>query len=96
MPQFVVQHKHSAKTCPAGDPKMGPMLLMHVSPQNAAKMGVKVQSEAVLNGKHTFYLILEAANEAKVKQFMTPFSQMGSVDIWPASTCEQVVGRGKC
>jgi hypothetical protein len=27
---------------------------------------------------------------------MTPFSQAGSVEVWPASTCEQVVERATC
>lgn len=96
MSLFVVYHKHDENTCPAGDPRMGAMLLMHVSPANASKSGITIHSEAVLNGKHTFYLIVDAADEAKVKQFMTPFAQMGSVEVWPASTCEQVVARAKC
>jgi hypothetical protein len=31
-----------------------------------------------------------------VKEFMKPFYMAGSVDIWPASSCEQVVERAKC
>jgi len=96
MSMFVVRHEHSADTCPAGDPQMGPMLLQHVSQENASQFGVTVQGEAVLNGAHTFYLILEAEDEAKVKEYMTPFSQAGSVEVWPASTCEQVVARAQC
>ena len=96
MSLFVVQHKHPAETCPAGHPQMGPMLVQHVSPQNAQKYGVTVQGEAVVNGLHTFYLILEAGSEGKVKEFMAPFYQAGSVEIWPASSCEQVVERAKC
>jgi hypothetical protein len=96
MPLFVVRHTHEAEACPAGHPEMGPMLLKHVSPQNAAGFGVTVQGEAVLDGQHTFYLILAADDEAKVQQFMTPFSQAGAVEVWPASTCEQVVERAQC
>jgi hypothetical protein len=96
MSLFVVHHKHSAETCPAGHPEMGPMLVQHVSPQNAGKFGVNVRGDAVINGQHTFYLILEADDEGKVKEFMSPFYQAGSVDIWPASSCEQVVERARC
>lgn len=96
MPLFVVHHKHAAETCPAGHPEMGPMLVQHVSPENAAKFGVNVHSDAVVDGQHTFYLIVDAADEGKVREFMGPFYQAGSVDIWPASSCEQVVERARC
>jgi hypothetical protein len=96
MPLFVVQHKHEAETCPAGHPQMGPMLLKHLSSQSAAGFGVNIHSDAVVDGQHTFYLIVDAADDAKVKDYMTPFYQAGSVEIWPASSCEQVVDRGEC
>ena len=32
MSLFVVEHQHSAETCPAGDPQMAPMLLQILSP----------------------------------------------------------------
>jgi uncharacterized protein with GYD domain len=96
MPLFVVQHKHSAETCPAGHPEMGPMLVQHVSPEHASKFGVNVRSDAVIDGQHTFVLIVEAAGKDIVKDFMTPFYQAGSVEILPASSCEQVVERAKC
>ena len=96
MSLFVVQHIHPAEQCPAGHPEMGPMLLKHLAPPNAANFGVNVRSEAVINGEHTFYLILEAEGADKIKEFMAPFSQAGTVEIWPANTCEVVVDRGKC
>ncbi len=96
MPLFVVKHEHAAETCPAGHPEMGPMLVQHVSPENAAKFGVNVHSEAVIDGAHTFYLIMDAEGEDKVRDFMAPFYQAGTVEILPASSCEQVVERGQC
>ena len=96
MSLFVVQHIHAAETCPAGHSEMGPMLLQHISEGNAAKSGIKVRGDAVLNGQHTFYLILEADGTDKIQEFMSPFAQMGSVEIWPANTCEVVVDRGHC
>lgn len=96
MARFVVQHKHPAESCPAGHPEMGPMLLTHISPPNAASAGVTVLGDAVIDGEHTFYLILEAQDMEKITQFMAPFAQAGTVEIWPANTCEQVVERGEC
>ena len=96
MSLFVVQHQHPAETCPAGHPEMGPMLVKHISPANAETFGVTVLADAVLDGKHTFDLILEADSEDKVTAFMAPFAQAGSVEIWPASSCEQVVERAEC
>jgi len=96
MALFVVKHQHPAERCPAKDPKMGQMLLQHVSKENSAKMGVNIHADAVLDGKHTFYLILDSANEAKVKQFMTPFSMAGSVEITQANPCDVVVNRLGC
>ncbi|MEX2158555.1 MAG: DUF3303 family protein [Dehalococcoidia bacterium] len=96
MSLYVVRHEHFAEKCPAGSPEMGTMLLKHVSPQNAQSFGVTLHGEAVLDGRHTFYLIIEAPDEAKVMEYMGPFGQVGSVEVWPASTCEQVVERAKC
>ena len=39
MSLFVVKHQHSAETCPAGDPKMGPMLAQYVSAPNVEQSG---------------------------------------------------------
>ena len=96
MSLFVVKHQHSAETCPAGHPQMGPMLVQHVSPMNAEQFGVTMHADAVIDGRHTFYLIVDAPDEDNVKDFMAPFYQAGSVEIMPASSCEVVVERGKC
>ncbi|MGA7672685.1 MAG: DUF3303 family protein [Nitrolancea sp.] len=94
MSLFVVQHQHSAETCPARDPQMGPMLLTHLSAKNAAAHDVKIHGEAVINGAHRLYLIVDAPGEEQISQLMRPFSQVGTVEIFPASPCEAVVGRG--
>ena len=96
MSLFVVQHAHEAENCPAGDPEMGPMLLKHLGAANADSFGITVRSEAVLDGRHTLYLVVEAEGADKIKEFMAPFSQMGTVEIWPASSCERVIDRKKC
>ena len=96
MPLFVALHQHAAETCPAGDPQMGPMLAQHVSKPNGQKFGLEIHGEGVVTGGHTLYLIVDADEQATVDQFMAPFAQMGSVDVLPASSCEQVVARAAC
>jgi hypothetical protein len=96
MSLFIVQHKHDAQTCPARDPKMGAMLLQHLSPANANAHGVSIEGEAVVEGGHTLYMIAEADDQAALNRFMQPFAMAGSVEIWPASSCEAVVERGGC
>lgn len=96
MALFVVQHRHPAEHCPARDPQMAPMLLKHLSPSNAANYGIKIQGEAVINGAHTLYLIVEAPDQESVNRFMQPFAQAGSVEVLAASPCETVVERGAC
>ena len=96
MSLFVVKHEHSAETCPAGDPQMAPFLVQHVSPPNAAEQGVTIHGEAVVDGGHTLYLIVDADDKGKVEQYMTPFTQVGTVEVLPSSSCEQVVARAAC
>ncbi|MEJ2597698.1 MAG: hypothetical protein P8Z00_05155 [Anaerolineales bacterium] len=96
MSLYFVKHQHTDETCPAKDPEAGSMLLTHISPLNARKFGVDIQGDAVLDGQHTFVLILEADSPDKIENFMTPFKQAGSVEIVPASTCEVVVERAGC
>ena len=86
MALFVARHQHQADQCPAADPQMGPMLLQHLSPENASGQGVTIQAEA----------IVEADSRDQVEGFMAPFAQAGSVEVLPASSCEAVIGRGGC
>lgn len=96
MALFVARHQHAADRCPAGDPRMGPMLLTHLSPESASGQGVTIKAEAVVNDAHTLYLIVDADSSERVDRFMTPFAQVGTVEVLPASSCEAVVGRGGC
>jgi len=93
MSLFVVKHEHSPETCPAMDPQMAPMLLSEISEENAGKYGIKIHGEAVVNGEHTFYLILDAPDEKSVNNFI---AQAGSVEVYSSSSCEVVVERGIC
>jgi hypothetical protein len=94
MALFVVKHQHDPKTCPAGHPQYGPMLLKHLAGAKAA--GVDVQGEAVVNGGHQLFLIANAKDASTVKTFMQPFAQMGSLEVLESSHCDAVVARGKC
>ncbi len=96
MSLYFVKHQHTAETCPARDPEAGAMLLTHINPLNARKFGVDIHGDAVLDGQHTFVLIVEAEGPSQIENFMTPFKQAGSVEIVPASTCEVVVERAGC
>jgi hypothetical protein len=96
MSLYFVRHQHSADTCPAKNPEMGQMLLTHLSPANARKFGISIQGDVVLDNQHTLVLILEAEQKEHVTNFMQPFEMAGSVEIWPASSCEVVVDRAGC
>ncbi|MGU7769922.1 molybdopterin-dependent oxidoreductase [Burkholderia sp. MR1-5-21] len=96
MALFVVRHQHAAERCPARDPYMGAMLLNHLSRPNVRLHGVEIRGEAVAQREHTLYLIVEAEDEDHLHEFMKPFQMVGSVDIYPASTCARVVACGGC
>jgi DMSO/TMAO reductase YedYZ molybdopterin-dependent catalytic subunit len=96
MALFFVRHQHDAVRCPAEDPPWGAMLLNHLSRPNVRLHGVEIQGEAVVQGEHTLYMIVESSDEDRVREFMRPFAMAGSVDVYPASTCARVVASGGC
>jgi len=96
MALFVARHQHEAESCPAKDPEMGRMLLGHLTEENAAKHGISIEGEAVIEGQHTLYMILDAEDRGKVEEFMAPFAQAGSVEVLPATHCATVVERAGC
>jgi DMSO/TMAO reductase YedYZ molybdopterin-dependent catalytic subunit len=75
---------------------MGASLLNHLSRPNVKKFGLQIQGEAVVHGEHTMYMIVEAADEERLREFMQPFQMAGSLDIFPASTCVRTVASGGC
>ena len=96
MALFIVRHQHAAERCPARDPYIGATLLNHLSRPNVRQHGLKIQGEAVVQGEHTLYLIVEAQDERGLREFMRPFQLAGSLDVYPASTCARVVASGGC
>jgi DMSO/TMAO reductase YedYZ molybdopterin-dependent catalytic subunit len=93
---FLVRHNHDATTCPAKDPQMGATLLNYLSRPSVRRQGVEIKGEAIVQGEHTLYMIVEADGENVVREFMSPFAVAGSVDVFPASTCTRVVASGGC
>lgn len=75
---------------------MGASLLNYLSRPSVRQHGVRIQGEAVVKGEHTLFLIVEADDERRLREFMRPFERAGSVDIFPASTCAGVVASGGC
>ncbi len=75
MALFVVSHRHEANRCPATDPDMGAMLLNYLSRPNLRQQGVEIRGEAVVQGEHTLYLIVESSDERRVREFLQPFAQ---------------------
>jgi DMSO/TMAO reductase YedYZ molybdopterin-dependent catalytic subunit len=96
MALFVVRHEHDAERCPATDPYMGARLLNYLSRPNVRQYGIEIRGEAIVEGEHTLYMIVESADETVVRQFMEPFAMAGSVDVYAASTCAGVVASGGC
>jgi DMSO/TMAO reductase YedYZ molybdopterin-dependent catalytic subunit len=96
MALFVVRHQHDAERCPAKDPSLGAMLLNHLSRPNVRKFGVEIKGEAVVQGAHTLFMIVESPDQQSVNAFMEPFGMAGSVEVFPASTCASVVASGGC
>lgn len=94
MALFVAEHTHPAERCPAQNPQMAQGLLSLI--HNAGGHGVKIHGDAVTNGQHHLYLIVEAKDEAAVRGYFAPFGQFGTLAVTPASHCEQVVARGAC
>ncbi len=96
MSLYVVEHQHSAETCPAGDAQMAPMLLQILSEPNAAQHGITIHGEGVVDGAHRLVLILDAPDDQAVETFMAPFAMAGSVKVEAANRCELVVARAGC
>lgn len=94
MPLFVTHHAHAPEACPAST-EGGAALLAHVSAASAARHGVSIQAEALLDAHH-LVLIVEAAGREQVEAFMAFFAPRGEVQVLGASSAEDAVARGGC
>src|SRR5262245_66345066 len=94
MALFIVRHRHEAERCPATDPYMGATLLNYLSRPNVRQHGITIQGEAVVQGEHTLYMIVESSDEDRVRAFMEPFAQAGPGGGYPAAHCVRGGGSG--
>jgi hypothetical protein len=96
MSLYLVEHKHSAETCPTKNRDMMLMLGQHVTQDTADKFGVKIHADVVHPGEHRMMMVLEADTQKPVDEYMQPFTMVGSVDVKEVTTCEQVVETATC
>ena len=93
---FIVRHEHDPERCPAADPDTAAMLVNRLSRPNVRRYGVEIRGEAVIEGAHTLYMIIEAGDEALVLELMRPFGAAGVVEVHAASSCVRVAASGGC
>ena len=55
-----------------------------------------IQAKVGAESQHTLHLVMDAQDSQKVDEFMTPFAQMGTVEVTPGIACEAIVARGRC
>lgn len=90
MPVYLVQHTHTAETCPTKNQEMVRQLANHVTQVTADKYGVKILADWVSEPEHTVILVLEADSPDKAVNFALPFLNVGSLTIRAGATCGQV------
>ena len=96
MSLYLVEHKHTAETCPTKNRDMMLMLGQHVTQETADKFGIKIQTDVVHPGEHRMMLVLEADSRQPVDEYLQPFTMVGTVDVKEVTTCEQVVETATC
>ena len=92
---FVAEHSHPPGRCPAS-PGSGPLLLSRVSAATAARYGVTIEAEALIDGEHRLLLVVRAASPEAVQRFLAFLPGPGCLQIRPARSAEQAVQRGGC
>jgi hypothetical protein len=95
MPLFVVWHRHPAGDCPAA-PARAALLLSRVSAAAAARHGVTIEAEALLDHEHLLLLVVQAASPAAVRRFLAFLPGPDALQVLPACTAEQAAERGGC
>ena len=93
---FVAQHSHPPDQCPAS-PGSGPLLLSRVSAATAARYGVTIEAEALIDGEHLLLLVVQAASREAVERFLAFLPGPGCcLRVRPACSAEEAVQRGGC
>jgi len=96
MALYLVEHRHTAETCPTKNREMMLMLGKHVTQENADTFDVKIHADVVHPGEHRMMMVLEAPSQEPVDRFVQPFTMVGTVDVKEVTTCEQVVATATC
>ncbi len=79
---FVAQHRHPTGQCPAS-PGSGPLLLSRVSAATAARYGVTIEAEALIDGEHLLLLVVRAASQEAVERFLAFLPGPGCLRVPP-------------
>ena len=95
MPLYVATHQHSPNSCPAS-PDAAPELLNRISAANAARCGVTILAEAILDNRHHLLLILQAPHRTAIEQLLGFLTTYGTLEIFSASSSETAIARGGC
>ena len=92
---FVAQHRHPPEQCPASSGS-GRLLLSRVSAATAARYGVTIEAEALIDGEHLLLLVVQAASQDAVERFLTFLPGPGCLRVVSACSAEEAVQRGGC
>ena len=92
---FVAQHRHPPDQCPAS-PGSGPLLLDRGPAATAARHGVTIEAEALIDGEHLLLLVVQAASQEAVERFLAFLPGLGCLRVLPACNAEEAVHRGGC
>ena len=93
---YFVEHSHTAEACPTQNRDMMLMLGKHVTQETADGFGIRIHADIVHPGEHRMNMVLEAPDEAKVREYVKPFGMVGTVAVKEVTTCEQVVATATC
>ena len=90
MPLFLIEHRHTAETCPTQSPDLVRALRAHVTPENAEKHGLKLLADWVNEPDHHVVIVVDSPTQSAAEGFGAPFKMAGSVEVTLGLTCEQV------
>jgi hypothetical protein len=90
MSLFLIEHSHTEETCPRKNLDMVQGLRMHVTEENAQRMGLKLLADWVYEPEHRVVLVVDADSQQKAEEFAAPFGMNGKVSVQAGETCEDV------
>ncbi len=77
---FIAVHRHTAESCPAGDPAGWHQV---IDPKHAAACGVRVHGNYTAPPEHVSFHVLEAETYEAVVRYFRPVLEYGAIDIVP-------------